>query len=498
MVANVRVKTSQDRLRWGTIGILAAATLGIVFMSPALAFYGNWGPVAGTVGQPAALVFLIGALVAAPTAISYAFVARRLPAAGAAYTWVGRLFSKHVGNWHGWIMASFYILVLFTPTTLFGLFFNAFLNDIGIHVGLTAFGTYVIGVLLVFAVGALFAYPGIRTSTRAATFFVAFEILVILALALTILFRHTGSLGLAPFNPSSGSISYKAIWIVLPIAFYSYVGFDVVATAAEETTLPRGSIPKATIAAMLIFTAFLIFVVYAFTYAVPAREISGLVSSGITPIIPIASRYWGGAKIIVTITGLTAGMGATLAIFVGTGRILFAMGREGALTVSMGRLHPKFRTPWAAMTFLLVVGLLYDVIVGKIIGPLNAYFWAGTAVAFFALITYILVNVASFVTYRRTPEFNMFWHGLIPALGVIFSVAVLYKSFFQALWSAGWVTIGRGIVVFAVGWALVAVVYAYFIRNRASVPRIEPLDAGDSATVGGEPDLLAGAQGVSE
>ncbi len=97
-------------------------------MSPALAFYGNWGPVAATVGSPTPLVFLLAALVIAPTALSYAFVSNRLPSAGGAYTFIGRGLNRHLGNWSGFAVVSFYILILFTPSTLFGLFFNAFLQ----------------------------------------------------------------------------------------------------------------------------------------------------------------------------------------------------------------------------------------------------------------------------------------------------------------------------------------------------------------------------------
>ncbi len=83
-MSDTRVTPKQVKLRANAIGIVAAATLGIVFMSPALAFYGNWGPVAATVGSPTPLVFLLAAFVIAPTALSYAFVSNRLPSAGSA------------------------------------------------------------------------------------------------------------------------------------------------------------------------------------------------------------------------------------------------------------------------------------------------------------------------------------------------------------------------------------------------------------------------------
>ncbi len=493
-MSDTQATSTQRKLRANAIGIVAAATLGIVFMSPALAFYGNWGPVAATIGSPTPLVFLLAAFIIAPTALSYAFVSNRLPSAGSAYTFIGRGLNRHLGNWSGFAVVSFYILILFTPSTLFGLFFNAFLSDIGLKVGPTNYWTYALGVILCFAVAATLAYPGIQASSRAATIIVSFEVLVILALATWVIAKHTGRLSLKPFNPGSGGLDSNSFWLVMPIAFYSYVGFDVVSTAAEETHLARRAIPRATIAAVVIFCVYLVYSVYAMSYAVPGKQVSGLVSSGITPIIPIAHQYWHGFGWLISLTGCTAGMGATLAVIVGTSRVMFAMSRDGALVAPLGKLHPRYQTPWTAMTLLLVVGLAYDLIAGKIMGALLAYFWAGTAVAFFALVTYTLVNAANIRLHWRHATFNAWWHLVTPAVGIVFCLAVLYKSFVQSLWNAGWVTIGRGIIVFAVVWSVAGAVYAYRVRNSAMLPTFE----GDDEDLDGRPiqdhQISAGGQ----
>lgn len=489
-MSDTAAKPTQTKLRANAIGIVAAATLGIIFMSPALAFYGNWGPVAATVGSPTPLVFLFAALIIAPTALSYAFVSNRLPSAGGAYTFIGRGLNRHLGNWSGFAVVSFYILILFTPSTLFGLFFNAFLHDIGVNVSPTNYWTYALGVILCFAVAATLGFPGIQSSSRAATLIVAFEILVILALATWVAAKHASQLSFTPFNPGSGGLDSNSFWLVMPIAFYSYVGFDVVSTAAEETHLARRAIPRATIAAVVIFCLYLVYSVYAMSYAVPGKEVSGLVSSGITPIIPIAHQYWHSFGWLISLTGCTAGMGATLAILIGTSRVMYAMARDGGLAAPLGRLHPRFQTPWAAMTLLLVIGLLYDLIAGGIMGGLLAYFWAGTAVAFFALVTYTLVNAANITLHWKHATFNVWWHVVTPVLGIVFCLAVLYKSFVQSLWNAGWVTIGRGILVFAVVWSLVGVAYAYRVRNTAMLPTFE----GDDEDLDGRPIASAGGQ----
>jgi amino acid transporter len=461
------------RLKANAIGLIAVATLGIVFMGPATSLYGTIGPVTTISGGPTAFLFLLGGVIVLPTAICYANISRRIPSAGSAYTWLGRLINKHTGNWLGWMMYPYYILVITTPSIIFGLFFNAFLQDLGVHVSLTNYWTYALAVVFCYALSAILAGLGITTSTRAATIVVSFECLVILALALTIVIRNAGHLTLAPLNPGAGTLNYTGFWIALPISFALYTGFDVISTAGEETRLPRRSIPRATILSVILYGIFMAFAAYGLVFAVPLKKLAAYSISGITPVIPIAKDYWGAAHILVNITGLTAGLGATLAIMVGTSRIMFAMGRDRALPRQIGRLHERFQTPWLAIGIILVIGVPFDLIAGKLMGALNAYFWAGTAITWFALILYMSVCVGSFIlAYKDRANFR--WRqAIIPAVGIIFIVAVLYKSFLQALWQVGWVTIGRGIVVFALVWTASAFVYAYIVRNKALTPRLE-------------------------
>jgi amino acid transporter len=467
--------------------LVAAATLGIVFMGPAPSFYGVFGPVTATSGGPTAFLFLLGGVVVLPTAISYALISRRIPSAGSAYTWLGRLVNRHTGNWLGWMMLPYYILVISGPSIIFGLFFNILLADLGLNIGMTDFGTFTLGVIICFAIAGGLAAAGIRASTRAATIVVGFECLVIFALSVTILIQNAGHLTLAPLNPTAGALDFNGFWVALPLAFAIYTGFDVISTAAEETKLPRKSIPRATIVSVLLYGAFMAFAAYAFFFAVPFKQLVDFTNNGLTPVGPIATKYWGHGDILVAITGLTAGVGASLAIIVGTSRIMFAMARDRALPGPFARLNVRYRTPWYAIGLIVAIGLVYDLVVGKWIGALNAYAWGGTAITWFALILYAFVNVGYFIlAYRDKATFR--WpQAIVPALGVIFVLAVLYKSFIQALWQAGWVTIGRGIVVFAVAWTVIGFGYAYLVRNSAT-PRLEaeiPEDA--AAKLGIEP-----------
>ena len=90
---------STATLKRGVVGLVGAATLGAIMMSPALGLYGNWGPLAQDVGVIGPLIFVLGLFIALPTAISYAVIARVMPSSGSAYTWLWRSLTPAAGIW---------------------------------------------------------------------------------------------------------------------------------------------------------------------------------------------------------------------------------------------------------------------------------------------------------------------------------------------------------------------------------------------------------------
>jgi len=119
-------------LQRGVVGLAGAATMGAIMMSPALGLYGNWGPLALDVGIIAPLMIFLGLLIALPTAISYAVIAREMPSAGSAYTWLWRALTPSAGIWIGWILIGYYIVAVIIQPYLFGLYFNELLAWAGV------------------------------------------------------------------------------------------------------------------------------------------------------------------------------------------------------------------------------------------------------------------------------------------------------------------------------------------------------------------------------
>jgi amino acid transporter len=459
-------------LKRGVVGLAGAATMGAIMMAPALGLYGNWGPLALDVGVIAPLLFFVGLLIAIPTAISYAVIARVMPSAGSAYTWLWRALTPGAGIFIGWILVAYYVVAVVIQPYIFGLYFNELMVFLGIT-GIDPYITYLVGVAVITIIAGILVYGGIQLSVRGTLVMMGIEVIVAFLLCATILVQNVSKLSLEPFNPGAMG-GAKDIGLALIIMVLSYTGFDVISTVAEESHSPRSMIPKATIIATLGVAAFWIFGAYALSIAVPTEQVGDLVASGMTPVVPIAADYWGAGKVLVILTALTAATGVFVACAIGASRVLFAMGREGTLPAVFGGLHPRFKTPWAAQHMVFGISIFATVawplwLDGNIV---RAFIWWAGAIAFFALITYLFVNLANILYFNRIApsKRHWFWNIVVPVIGLVVDGWVLYKAFFESLWKIEDFRDGKSIILACLVVAVVGIVYVFWIR--ASRPHL--------------------------
>jgi amino acid transporter len=93
---------STPKLKSDVIGLLGAATLGVVFLSPAMTLYGLFGPTFLASGNAAPMAFIWALLATLPTAASYALLSRDFPSSGSAADWATRATGYRIGVWTGW------------------------------------------------------------------------------------------------------------------------------------------------------------------------------------------------------------------------------------------------------------------------------------------------------------------------------------------------------------------------------------------------------------
>jgi amino acid transporter len=450
-------------------------------MAPALGIYANLGLVNAYAGEVAPVVFLLALACMLPTAVSYALIAREIPSAGSAYSWLSESVNPFVGTWVGLLLVATYFFAVILQPMLFGLFFNELLATL-FHAH-TGYGTWMLGVVVSTLLVALLAYPGIQISAKASIALMVVELTVVLALSCTILvvLYLEGQVRIAPFNPASALHGSHGLFAGLVFALLSFVGFGVITTAAEETHSPRSIIPRAVVLACVLLGFFWAFTSWGFSLALPPAAWAGYVTKGTNPVAVVARLYWKGGSIIVILTAITAVLGVYLASIVGASRVAYAMGRDGTLPDFLGQLHPKYRVPWNAQHFVLVVTLVVSALWGRWLGLYLSYDWWGTAVVFFSMVSNIFVNVGCavfFYRFRRS-QFSAWWHAFIPFLGVIASFLPLYYSFGADLWNAGWKK-GQSIILFCILTVFASTLYTVALsQSRPEVlarsrDRIEP------------------------
>jgi APA family basic amino acid/polyamine antiporter len=174
--------------------------------------------------------------------------------------------------------------------------------------------------------------------------------------------------------------------------FFAYIGFDVVATTAEEAKNPKRDLPIGIIGSLVICTIL---------YGAVALVITGMVKyNEIDTKAALASAFTslgkpGYATLISAgaVAGLTT---VVLTLMIGAARVVFAMSRDHLLPPVLSRVHPKFKTPYV---ITIAVGIFAMLVAGLTpIGRLEEMVNIGTLTAF------VLVSVGVVVLRRTRPD----------------------------------------------------------------------------------------------
>jgi amino acid transporter len=129
-----------------------------------------------------------------------------------------------------------------------------------------------------------------------------------------------------------------------------------------------------------------------------------------------------------------------------TARILFAMGRDRGLPTFFGISHPRFKTPWVAIVFCLVLTVVLGVTLGKNIEmsvpgpdgnlfplpqPVPFYIFIATTATLGILSAYLLVALSGLVFFQRskmTKGSGVIWQVLLPVVAILICGAALFSS----------------------------------------------------------------------
>ncbi|XP_004231631.2 cationic amino acid transporter 4, vacuolar [Solanum lycopersicum] len=318
-------------------------------------------------GPSLTISFFIGGLAAALSAFCYAELACRCPSAGSAYHYSYVCIGEGVAWLIGWALILEYTLggaaVARGVAPNLASFFGGVDKLPSILARQTIFGIVVDpgAAILVVIITALLC-TGIKESSLAQAIITTVNIsaLVFIILAGAYLGCKTGWPG---YEVSSGYFSFGVNGLLAGSAtvFFSYIGFDIVASTAEEVKNPQRDMPLGIGIAVSICVIL---------YMLVSAVIVGLVPYyALDPDTPISSAFAGygmeWAVYIITAGAVTALCASLIGAIIPQPRILMAMARDGLLPSFFSDISRHTQVPVkgtiATGIFIAILAFFMDV-----------------------------------------------------------------------------------------------------------------------------------------
>ena len=404
---------------------LLSATALVVSNMIGTGIFTTTGFLAGDLGQPALVlgIWIVGALMVIAGCLSYAELGINFPRSGGEYVYLREAWGPAWGFMSGWVS---FLAGFAAPTALGALAFSEYLSHFFPALAVSrpatgtgpAFGWLHLGAGqgLALAILALFTVINILGLTIAARLQSAITLLNLAVLAAFLALAFTvGQGSWSNFLLTSTRTSTHGLGAQfaasLVFVMFAYSGWNAASYVAEEIKTPERTLPRAMLAGAGIVALFYVALNAAFIYALPLESLKGVISVGAISAKALFGARYGGLFVVVMAAAI---LGCVSAMTLIGPRVYYAMARDGCFFKEAGEIHPRWRTPTAAILYqgvasgLMVVTGTFEVLM-TYIG--------------FALVLSAAMAVAGIFRLRRRPAWKplatVSWcYPLVPVLFV--------------------------------------------------------------------------------
>ncbi|MFJ8541472.1 APC family permease [Streptomyces sp. NPDC093586] len=422
-----------------SLGFRDLVVYGLLFIAP-MAPVGVFGTLDAKSHGAVALVYVVATVAMAFTAFSYAQMVRVVPQAGSVFAYARVGLGDGAGFVAGWMAMLDYVLIPAVAYLFSGIAMEALVPEVS---------RWVWTALAVVVTTALNLW-GVRTAARVGFLVLALEIAVLLVFvvaAIVVLARDGAERGwLSPLSGdgTQGAFALSAVVGAVSVAVLSYLGFDAIATFAEEVTGGSAKVARA-----LLFCLALTGVLFvAQTYLVALLEPVSSARLAAEPARQGSAFYDAVDSSVGTwlhdLVAVSKAIGAAFAALAGqaaAGRLLFAMGRDRRLPGALARTDGG--VPRVALLVAAVITLVAAVWAARRDDGLDHLV---SVVDIGALTAFTLLHasvVGWFAVRRRGGPVSWWRHVLVPVLGAAITIAVIVEASGTAqVVGAVWLAIG--------------------------------------------------------
>ncbi|MGH3787640.1 MAG: amino acid permease [Pseudonocardiaceae bacterium] len=417
-----------------------------------------------TAGPAVSLSYVLAAIACGFAVLCYAELASTVPVAGSAYTYSYATFGEFIA----WIIGWDLVLEFSVGGAVLAKSWSAYLSDAtggAIATTVTVSGIAVDwAALLIVGVLTVVLALGVKLSSRVSQVITAIKVAVVL-LVIAVGIGYVRASNYTPYIPpaqpggSSGG-SEQSLFSLLfgaegstygvfgvlaaaSVVFFAFIGFDIVATTAEEARNPQRDMPRAIIGALVIVTVLYVAVALVITGMQPYTALTtspdGDTATLATAFANVGLPWIAGIIALGALAGLTT---VAMILMLGQIRVLFAMSRDGLMPRALARTGSR-GTPVRA-----TVG------VGAVVGVVAALFpivRLEQMVNIGALFAFVLVAAGVLVLRRTRPDlprgFRTPLVPLVPLLAIL-SCLWLMLNLSVGTWIRFLVWLAIGLVVY--------------------------------------------------
>ena len=363
-------------------------------------------------GPAVTLSFIVAAIGCTFSALCYAEFASMVPVAGSAYTYsyatLGELFAWIIG----WDLVLEYSVGAAAVAISWSQYLTRFLAKYDLHIpaqlvlspfetATLADGSVVHGIvnlpaiLIVVAITAV-VIRGTQGSAWVNATIVALKVSVVLVF-IALGWQYIDPANYQPYIPTNtgkfGEFGLSGILRGAGVIFFVFIGFDIVATMAQEAKKPQRDMPIGIIGSLLVCTVLFVLFGHVMTGLANYTEFKDSAAPVAIAIEKTPYAWLSQAIIVAILVGYTS---VILVDLLGQSRVFFSMSRDGLLPKIFSEIHPRFQTPFKSN---LVLAALISAFAGLV--PIQV---VGEMTSIGTLLAFVMVCLAVVIMRKQQPD----------------------------------------------------------------------------------------------